>query len=638
MFTSLERRARHDPGQSSLVVPPARPPRKDPAADADRRAAPRPRVPGRDPRPPAVRDVRRAHGPLRLHRHLRAGPPDRRRGRLPHRRARARARARPDRRALPGRQLRLRLPLGGRRRPGGGAPAPARPRLAQHRDQRGRLQRVHGLGAQGRARSRSWPSTSAHAGCRRPATCSSTPTCRAAPPSPTSASPTARSSRTTCACGAWATRWTVPGRSATRRPPSTAGSPPRRRARCAWSTLGRARRLRQQQQRHADVRRLGGGDPRAHLRDGRPHLDARLLRGARRRPADLPRLGRRHGPLHHGRRRDRRPRRRPAAQPQEARHLLRRVERLVREGPLRRGEQPRARAGAAPDRGRLQRRPTPSSSATCSSPCCATPTGSRSPARRSSSTSSRRSAPSPADRPGGRRSSTRSRRPRGWRTARCCSSRSTARPTRRRSSARSPSSTRPPPGTRRPGRLSVFAVNRGTTEPLDVVLTLAQLRRPGGGGGDGAGRERPVRRQHRRTTPTASRPARSTRPSTDGALRFTLPPVAWSAVSLTRAGCSPLTRTSPRTLHIPHATAPRTEKERHDPQRTWRHLLAAPVAARSAGDWAPPSASARPSPPAAAAPPARPARRRTSPRAPYEGAEGRRSPSGTASRAVTAPS
>src|SRR5215218_498807 len=34
-------------------------------------------------RPAAVRFLRRAHGPVRLHRHLRAGPPDRRRGRLP---------------------------------------------------------------------------------------------------------------------------------------------------------------------------------------------------------------------------------------------------------------------------------------------------------------------------------------------------------------------------------------------------------------------------------------------------------------------------------------------------------------------------------------------------------------------------
>ena len=56
-------------------------------------------------------------GRARLRRDLRAGPPDRGRGRLPRRRAGADARARRHRRPLPGRQLRLRLRLGGRRRP-----------------------------------------------------------------------------------------------------------------------------------------------------------------------------------------------------------------------------------------------------------------------------------------------------------------------------------------------------------------------------------------------------------------------------------------------------------------------------------------------------------------------------------------
>ena len=52
-----------------------------------------------------------------------------------------------DRRALPRRQLRLRLPLGGRRRPARPAPAPARPGLALDRDQRVRHRRVHATGA-----------------------------------------------------------------------------------------------------------------------------------------------------------------------------------------------------------------------------------------------------------------------------------------------------------------------------------------------------------------------------------------------------------------------------------------------------------------------------------------------------------
>ena len=45
----------------------------------------------------------------------------------------------------PGRQLRLRLPLGGRSRPGGAAAPPARPRLADRRDEPVRAQRVHAL-------------------------------------------------------------------------------------------------------------------------------------------------------------------------------------------------------------------------------------------------------------------------------------------------------------------------------------------------------------------------------------------------------------------------------------------------------------------------------------------------------------
>ena len=47
----------------------------------------------------------------------------------------------------------------------------------------------------------------------------------------------------------------------------------------------RAGRLRQLQPRDADLRRVGGDGARAHLRRRRLHLAARLLRGARRRPA-----------------------------------------------------------------------------------------------------------------------------------------------------------------------------------------------------------------------------------------------------------------------------------------------------------------------------------------------------------------
>ena len=63
------------------------------------------------------------------------------------RRHRAGPRARRLGDPLPRRQLRLRLPLGGQRRPRGSATAPARPRLALDRDQRGRPARVRRAGS-----------------------------------------------------------------------------------------------------------------------------------------------------------------------------------------------------------------------------------------------------------------------------------------------------------------------------------------------------------------------------------------------------------------------------------------------------------------------------------------------------------
>ena len=70
------------------------------------------------------------------------GHPDRRRGRLPRRRARAGQGAECPDRPLSRRQFRLRLRLGRRRRPEGRAAGAARSRLADHRDQPGRHQRV----------------------------------------------------------------------------------------------------------------------------------------------------------------------------------------------------------------------------------------------------------------------------------------------------------------------------------------------------------------------------------------------------------------------------------------------------------------------------------------------------------------
>src|SRR5690606_5428593 len=112
----------------------------------------RPRLHDRRRPPTPVRVVRRAHGALRLHRHLRAGASAGRRARLPQGRARAGARDGSHCRALPRRQLRVGVPLGGRRRSGGGSPGAHRRRLAHHRDQRVRPARVRGLGPRGGGR------------------------------------------------------------------------------------------------------------------------------------------------------------------------------------------------------------------------------------------------------------------------------------------------------------------------------------------------------------------------------------------------------------------------------------------------------------------------------------------------------
>ena len=107
----------------------------------------------RGSRPEAhLRIVRRAPRTLRLHRHLRTRPSAGRRGRVPHRRARPRAGTRGQHDPLPGRQLRLVVPLGGRRRPGRGAAGPAGSRLALDRAEHVRSRRVHGLVHQGRRR------------------------------------------------------------------------------------------------------------------------------------------------------------------------------------------------------------------------------------------------------------------------------------------------------------------------------------------------------------------------------------------------------------------------------------------------------------------------------------------------------
>ena len=115
-----------------------------------------------------------------------------------------------------------------------------------------------------------------------------------------------RRNRTASACGASATRWTAPGRSGTR-PLDEYGRLAAEMARALRPARAqpRARRLRELQPLDANLRRLGGHRSRAGVRPGGLHLRARVLRGGRRRPRQLPSLGRQHGPLHRQRGRHR---------------------------------------------------------------------------------------------------------------------------------------------------------------------------------------------------------------------------------------------------------------------------------------------------------------------------------------------
>ena len=282
---------------------------------------------------------------------------------------------------LPRRQLRLRLPLGGRRRPARGAAAPPRPRLALDRDQRGRPRRVRRAGSSKVGSELMFAvnlGTRGVAGGARPARVRQHPL--AAPRSPTSASPTARAEpygiRMWCLGNEMDGPWQIGhgtaedyGRLAAEdRARDAAGRPRRSSSSCAAArapqmpTFGEWERV----VLEADLRRR------------RLHLLPRLLRAERRRPRQLPRVRRRHGPLHRLGRRHRRPRQGRARQRQDDQPLLRRVERLV---PV--ALRTRSTGSPTSTTGRSRRAcwrtstpsPTPSSSATCSSRCCGTPTG-----------------------------------------------------------------------------------------------------------------------------------------------------------------------------------------------------------------------------------------------------------------------
>ena len=179
-----------------------------------------------------------------------------------------------------------------------------------------------------------WPSTSAPAASRRPldlleycnhpaGTALSRPAPRQRP----------RRARSASGCGASATRWTAPGRSATRPPTSTAGSPPRpaKAMQLIDPTIelvvgGSSQRRR--------CRPSARGSAPCSSTPTTTSTTSRCTPTTRRRDGDLaqlPRLRRRHGPLHRARSPRPSTSRRRRRLDKHDQHLLRRVERLVPE-------------------------------------------------------------------------------------------------------------------------------------------------------------------------------------------------------------------------------------------------------------------------------------------------------------------
>ncbi len=217
---------------------------------------------------------------------------------------RPRARAARADRALPRRQFRLGLQLGGRRRSRGPAAAAPRPGLEQRRAEHRGHQRVRRLGAQGAHRG-AHGDQPRHEGHRRQ------------PQPPRVLQPprrhllerparglTASRSPTTSTSGASATRWTAPGRSGTRQPTSTAASPTRPPQ--AMKSYDPTLELVACGSSNMDMPTFAEWEATvldALLRQRRLHLAAHLLRQPRQRPRDVPRALGGHGPLHRDSRR-----------------------------------------------------------------------------------------------------------------------------------------------------------------------------------------------------------------------------------------------------------------------------------------------------------------------------------------------
>ena len=343
-------------------------------------------------------------------------------------------------------------------------------------------------------------------------------------------------SRTTSSCGVSATRWTGPGRSATRPPRSTPGWPRRPPARCAGSTPASSWSPAARATGDADLRRLGAHGAGAHLRPGRPHLAARVLRAEGRRPRpflaaaeDMDRFIRSVVATadHVG----------AEAQRQADHALVRRVERLV-PAPLPRRARPEDPRGQPADRGRVRRRRRGRGRQ---------PADHAAPARRPGEDRE----PGPAgerDRPDPHRAGRRAWRQTIFHPFALTSKYAGNRVLRTEvagpeveteaygnvpalwSTATYDEST---------GEVVLFVVNRSETDEIDCEVPL----RHGASGCTGRA-PRPVRRRPRRGERTAEDPDRvvprridGTR-ITDGTCTATLPPVSWHLVRLSPGGNS----------------------------------------------------------------------------------------------------
>ncbi len=219
---------------------------------------------------------------MRLHRYLRAVPSERRRARFPPRRGRARTAAGPDGGALSGRELRLGLPLGGRRRTPRAARALPGPGMADHRAERGGCRRVppmvrtHGPRADDGGQSRD-PRGGRGGGARRVLQRGG----RQPVGRPAGRERAGRAVRREAVVPRQRNGRAVAGRAQGRgrlrqagrgcRPGDEAGRP-----------VDRAGGLRVVLDGHADVRLVGAHGALALHRGGRPHIHARVLRAVRR--------------------------------------------------------------------------------------------------------------------------------------------------------------------------------------------------------------------------------------------------------------------------------------------------------------------------------------------------------------------